>query len=223
MSMATKRHRVLCCWPVLGLTMGVLLWMGGCTLRGKGSNGAASTPFNSTTGVRLFAAPIGEQRHDRIAVKLYVINDTAAPIHWDSEFCVFINWRIKTEVGGDLEPVTSRVFDGNERPRSKARFVELMPGEELSKEFDLTRDLCHFMYGHGSSFSDPTVYIPMGYEEMIRFDIPRSAKTLSITAQYLAGQDCRAAFRLWFGYDLDDVGLPLDTFESAETTVRLRN
>jgi hypothetical protein len=92
---------------------------------------------------------------------------------------------------------------------SKSRFVKLEPDALLSKEIELTKAVRRFVAGHGSVLGAeaPAHSLIVAYEEVVRFEVPKTAKTLTVDVTYGPGMDGRAAFSQWFRYDPSEVGL----------------
>src|SRR5262249_32925930 len=153
------------------------------------------------------------QRPDRVVLKLEVTNEGDAPAMWDREFSTFIKWRVKTADGTPLTPVRASDLARPTAAEVKARFAALQPGQSLAKEIDLTKAVRPFVSGHSSE------HAPTGYEEVVRFETPRSATGLRVEAEYALGFDDRGGFFVWFQRRVEDVGLWQGKSQPAHATV----
>jgi hypothetical protein len=176
------------------------------------------------SSLKLVLTPENHARDEKTVVRLEAINEGTKPMVWDSEFCVYLKWTVRSEDGQPIEPLVVSKIQPTPNTISKTRFVKIMPGQRLSKEIALGKAVRQFVYGRGS-YQTPegnVAHVPTGYEEIVRFDFPKPKSSIRVRIEYCPGADYREGFRRWFGYDVSDVGLVDSKCESQEVVIRLK-
>jgi hypothetical protein len=168
----------------------------------------------SVCPIRLSIRAVGTP-HDANRFRVTVTNVGAVPVGWDRQFVAFLKWRFTDDAGEPL-PTTEPSDQHEPQPNHRERFVTLMPGTSLSKEFDLAKPLATFVSGHGSfDVGD----IPTGYEELVRFILPDRPTRVKVEVAYAPQGDDLGGFHVWFGFDARDVRLGLDECKSSNATI----
>ncbi len=203
-----------------------IIFLFGCNREREDTKMASNvSPFRDqpNPSVKLVLAPIGNPQRDRIQVRMDVINDGNTPIGWDKEFCVFINWLLETNKENPIQLIDLSTLEPDKQTTSKARFIKIMPGEKFSKEFDLKKTFRRFIYGLGT-FTSPKgnkYHLPTAYEQISRFDIPKSTASLRVRVEYSRGFGSFDGFNFYFKFDPKEVDLLSGKFQSQEITIQI--
>jgi hypothetical protein len=179
---------------------------------------ADSEASRQATKVKLSLAEIGEQTRERIRVKITATNEGKEAVTWDSEFSVFMDWQVRTADGKSIKETRTAELERPSSDKFRKRFKTLGPGESVFNEVELTRSVQVFRSGHsqGGRLGE----VPTGYEETVRFDIPKRAEKVTISAEYNVKSDDAGGFFVWFGRRFQDVGIPEDRFQSNRLEIR---
>jgi hypothetical protein len=183
----------------------------------RGVFGDVEPPF------RLTVTPEGVQRRNRVCVKLEVKNVSGKVIGWDREFAVFIACRLHADDDEHYLGVTHVGARMERTPESlsKKGFVSIEPGKSFTKVRDLTEPFRSFRYEGsgpaGAALRDAAFF--EGYEQMVRFVVPRRVRKLDIQCHYLGTPSFFAAFRDLFGFEPSEVNLCEGPWESDKVTI----
>jgi hypothetical protein len=178
-------------------------------------------PAPQGNGLRLQLTPVGEPRRDRLVLRLDVTNIEKVPISWDKECSVFLEWKLVTPDGRQLVTTDVAQLEREDTRQAGTRFVPLLPGQTFSKEIELTRSFRQFVSGH-SAHTAGVVHQTVGYEAMVRVQIPQRIDSLEVSVEYNLGMDGAGGFWSWFGVKHEDVRLQSHRAESNVVTVRLK-
>jgi len=173
--------------------------------------------------VKLEIATVGPIRSDRLRVRITVSNTGTASFVWDKEFAVLLDWVIGSDSGEQIFEHDMQMIERPEKPFDANRFVQLKPGESISKTVDLAAGYRIFFSGHGSILSqDGMLHVPTAYEAVAKFKFPKDASAVRISASYASsnldnlGGD---TFEFYFGRTLRAAGIPEGPFESNRIRV----
>ena len=141
-----------------------------------------------------------------------LVNGGDAAITVDRELVILLGVCVVGRDGSDVELEAVPAEDRDrERYRARDRFVELAPGQVLTRRLTLRKGFLCFEYGVGSSFSpdgaihhDRTTAYETCYRLPPGFDM-RNARAVSVT--YGRGWGFPEAFRGYTGVDSSEVGL----------------
>ena len=156
--------------------------------------------------LKLVLTPVGGPWRDRIAIRVAATNAGHSPVRWDREFSVFLRWHVKTGDGDYLEasPVTPAPPAASKD--IKARFVDLAPGQTISKEIELTDKV--LMFSSIAAYGRDGTHTSMGSERFRRFVVPGSVQELTVHAEYLIGREDEGGVPDDFGETIDEIKLP---------------
>jgi hypothetical protein len=167
----------------------------------------------------------GPEKRDSINLFVEIVNVSQTPIGFDSEFSVFLIWRLVDEKNQGIDPVeiVPKIKKTDEQIRRK-RFATLEPGEKLTKQFSLTKPFRMFrIEPFGIEGTDKNIVRSVGYEMEAKFSIPLDTKQLKIELEYDSMLDGEPAFLSLFGYKAAEVELWHGNSKSNQITVNFDN
>lgn len=156
---------------------------------------------------------ISEMRPNRLVLHVTVTNNGPTPIASDNEFATFLKWNVTCD-GVRLESERLASCPQATVDEITRRFITLAPGRSLSKALDLSESIRVFLSGRSSPAHDPT-----GYEELVRFDIPKRGKVLKISVVNKPDFDDIGGFFVCFGSRPKELGLFIG--ETTSNTLKL--
>jgi hypothetical protein len=158
-------------------------------------------------------------RRDHIIVEAEVTNNTDAPVDWDPEFAVPLQWKLASEGHMDLP---KKVL-GSSRSGSHVRFVRLRTGEKFVKEIDFTQGLTQFVCGHYTFHDEKRglYHRAKGREDLVRFEIPENATSLIVELTARRDFEFSGGFQAYFGVDSKNLSLVENNLWSNVLTLNL--
>jgi hypothetical protein len=180
-----------------------------------------ATDADNRSPVSLRISPQGAQRRDHVVLLVEVRNVSSRPLAWDREWSIFLQWRVLYDDANTLtspDTVDSRMTQTKESLDRK-RFLVIKPGGACEKECTLTEPFRRFRIDPISieGQKHPTMF--RGYEEMVKYVIPKSVRRMRVQMEYDTFRQV-GAFRDLFGFRWDEVGLPGWDAKSNEVVIR---
>jgi hypothetical protein len=157
-----------------------------------------------------------------LAVKVSATNIGKEVVTWDRDFSTYIKWTVIPDEGPELKTVHVSNVERPSADAFKLRFIALGPGETVSKEIELTKAIESFVHGSALvNFQEgKPIHSPIGYEEVVRFDLPVSCHYVHLQAGYDRGSGSGAGFLYWFGTE-KETKMPEGTIRSNAIEIRL--
>lgn len=152
----------------------------------------------SAARLKIAVVPVGQQQRGHVVVRVDVTNEGDVPVTWDKEFSLFLQWSVETDDGTEIEPAVASIPRPPSPSAVRQRFTSLKPGQTLSREIELTKGVRRFLSGHSDQ------HAATGFEEVVRYDVPKPVNGLRIQVRYDLDFDDRAGFSVWFRHDFDD-------------------
>ena len=155
-----------------------------------------------------------------LPLECVVTNVGDAPIWWDREFAVFLSFSMKTVDGKEIPPDDFATIDS--APAVAGRFVQLRPGESVSRVVDLVEGVRVFSGGRGylRSSDGGVHHIPVGSEKIVRFPLPEGNQEFLVTAMYRGDdQTDRDALGFYFSREIAEIQFPRGPVTSNELRV----
>lgn len=179
------------------------------------------SPSRQESPIELKLEALTHKGTKELVVRVSATNIGKEVITWDRDFSTFIKWTVKADDGPELKPVHVSNVERPSVDEFKRRFIALGPGETVSKEIQLTKRIESFAYGSALvNFQESKpIHSPIGYEEVLRFDLPNSCLYVHLQAGYDRGSGSKAGFLYWFGTD-KETKMPEGTFRSNTIEIR---
>jgi hypothetical protein len=149
----------------------------------------------------------GKQARNNLRLHVTVRNNSKKPIGWDPKFSIF--FLVLLGVNNDdtgLSPlVVKKKVTQTKKSLAKSRFIYIKPGKKMKRVITITKPFRGFRY-------DPE--ISKGWEEKVKYILPKRAKTVKIRCSYSGLPDEQEAFKGLFGFSPEKVGLLSGPFHS---------
>jgi hypothetical protein len=169
--------------------------------------------------LKLLLATVGRQTRDQITIKAAVVNEGDDAVTWDREFSFFIKWRVQNSDRSYVEIAAMQAFPRLTADESRRRFIPLVPGQTLSKESDITKEVR--IFSSARAFGVDGGHSAVGSEETARFMIPISAKRISVEVEYSVINEDKGGFYSLVGRTVEEVGLPTAQYRSNKLEVEI--
>jgi hypothetical protein len=144
---------------------------------------------------------------ESMIVKITAKNTSNEILDWDRAFSFFLEWQIDGH-GGKVYLINDHMANKPDPLALPSRFIGIKPGETVSTELDIMKQMRLFAAGH-SSDGEPT-----GFEYYGKVAMDNSVKTVAIKVKYIINSDKVLGFKLWCQKDLSAFRICKDRVES---------